>query len=93
MMLSIPKPARADIRCSIVATLMPSFTKVVPRFVSPTNSAEAGISVQDSLSTLRKIIPVLTPAGLNVIRTFFPVCNPTPVALIDVFMVLCLNMN
>ena len=93
IILSIPKPANADIKCSIVATLVLFLIKVVPRFVSPTDFASAGISTKGSISTLLKIIPMLIPAGLRVIKTFFPVCKPTPVAFIVVFIVLCLNIT
>ena len=85
--LSIPKPLKADIKCSIVDTLYPSLIMVVAKVVAPTNEFFAGIFTAGSTSTLMKIIPVLIGAGLKVRYIFSPVCNPTPVARITFFNV------
>ena len=91
--LSIPKPAKADNRCSTVDIRISSLTNVVDKLVSPTYLGLAGISTAGSMSTLRKMIPVLVGAGLKVSNTFFPVCRPTPVARITFFNVRCLIID
>ena len=64
--LSIPKPLIADIRCSTVEILTPSFTKVVDKVVSPTLEAFASMATIGSRSILVKTIPVFTGAGRKV---------------------------
>ena len=91
--LSIPRPAKADNKCSTVETLTPSLTKLVERFVLPTFSARAGISTTGSRSCRQNTIPVSTGAGLTVKNTVSPVCKPMPVALIAFFRVLCLIIS
>jgi len=56
--LSTPRPAKAESRCSTVATRTSPFARVVDRRVSPTNSQRAGISTASSRSVRRKTIPV-----------------------------------
>ena len=92
MQLSTPIPAKADIRCSIVAISAPSCSKVVERVVSPTKFACAGISTTLSPFLLLKIIPVSGSAGCNVRVAFFPVCRPTPVADVLFLIVLCASI-
>ena len=87
--LSIPSPARADIRCSTVWTLAPSRASPVHRVVSHTNSPEAGISTTGSRSTRRNTMPVSGAAGRIVRKTLSPLCRPTPVARITFLMVRC----
>jgi hypothetical protein len=92
MALSMPRPAKADIRCSTVATLAPSPRIVVPSVVSPTRMPLAGTSTGGSRSVRRNTMPVLAGAGPSVITTFSPVCSPTPVARIVFFRVRCLSI-
>ncbi len=89
--LSMPRPASADIKCSIVETRVPSSaTSVVESAVSPTRLGSARISHTGVRSTRRNTMPVLTGAGRSVMTTFSPLCMPTPVALMTFFRVLCL---
>ena len=80
MQLSTPIPARADIRCSIVAISVPLCSSVVDKVVSPTKFARAGISTTLLPSIFLNKIPVSGSAGCKVNVAFLPVCNPTPVA-------------
>jgi hypothetical protein len=91
--LSMPRPARADIRCSTVATRTPSLMRVVPSVVSPTSMPSARTSTWGSRSVRRNTMPVFTGAGPRVMRTFSPVCRPTPVARIVFFSVRCLSIR
>ena len=80
MQLSTPTPAKADIRCSMVAISVPLCSRVVDKVVSPTKFACAGISTTLPPSIFLKSIPVSGSAGCKVSLAFTPVCNPTPVA-------------
>ena len=93
MALSMPSPASAESRCSMVETLAPSFAIVVPRVVSPTLSARAGMSTGTSRSVRRNQMPWLAGAGRSTISTFLPVCRPTPVARIEFLSVLCFSIS
>ena len=90
--LSIPSPHSADIRCSTVCTLTPSFSRQDDNLVSTTEKGFASIETMGFKSTRLKTIPVLGAAGRNVSETFFPVWRPTPVALTRFFNVRCLIM-
>src|SRR3569833_1577146 len=88
--LSMPRPAKADSKCSTVEIRTSPCTSDVDRVVSPTFSARARISTGGSRSTRRNTIPASTAAGLSVRYTFSPLWRPTPVARITFFSVLCL---
>ena len=90
--LSIPKPANADIKCSIVAIWVSPSTKVVAKVVAPTLSTIALISTCGFKSILLKIIPVSSSAGNKFNFICLPECNPTPVALIGLVSVLWTNI-
>jgi hypothetical protein len=90
--LSMPRPANAERRCSIVDTLAPLAAIVVPSVVSPTFAARAGMSTGSSRSVRRNQMPWLAGAGRSAISTFLPVCSPTPVARIEFLSVLCLSI-
>ncbi|CAN8140951.1 hypothetical protein THIOSC15_2620002 [uncultured Thiomicrorhabdus sp.] len=95
--LSIPIPAIADIKCSIVAILWISsfswLTMVVHRVVSPTICGATLNSITGSRSTRRKTIPVFTGAGRKVMIDSCPVCSPMPRALMELTMVLWFKGN
>ena len=91
--LSMPSPAKAESRCSIVETLTSPWISVVPSVVSPTFSAVACMSTDSSRSVRRKTIPEFAGPGRNAISTLRPVCRPTPVARIVFFSVRCLSMT
>ena len=62
--LSIPKPAKADIRCSTVPTRAPSCSIVVPSVVSVTRRA-----IGRNVDGLRQIEPAKHDAGIGRRRT------------------------
>ncbi len=70
----MPRPAQADIRCSIVCTLGPpgSPPEEMVEFmrVSDTEPALAGMSTGCGRSTRRNTMPVSGAAGRSVISTF-----------------------
>ncbi|KAG0920288.1 hypothetical protein G6F40_015790 [Rhizopus arrhizus] len=66
MMLSTPRPANADIRCSTVWILASLQVRPVHRVTSVTSSALAGTSTTGSRSTRRNTMPWLTGAGRRV---------------------------
>ena len=66
IMLSMPRPALADIRCSTVWTLAGPQLRPVHRVVSVTRSAAAGISTTGSRSVRRNTMPWSTGAGRRV---------------------------
>ena len=88
-MLSIPKPAHADIRCSTVCTLASPFDSVEAKRVSETAIAETDISTTWGKSMRRNTIPVSGGAGRRVISTRWPLCKPTPTARVRDLRVLC----
>src|SRR5690606_11508682 len=90
--LSTPRPANADIRCSMVETRASPAVSTVPRRVSPTWVASAGISTGGERSLRRNTMPVSGGAGSSVIAMRDPLCRPTPVAPMRVFRVRCANM-
>ena len=73
-MLSICKPDRALIKCSIVDILTPyEFDIVVLNTVSETLDQIASITLSFLLSTRINFIPLSTAAGSKVNSTRFPV--------------------
>ena len=78
--LSMPRPHRADIKCSTVPTRTPSTSRQEHMRVSPTNRALALMSTGVSRSTRRNTIPVSGAAGRSVKVTLRPECRPTPLA-------------
>src|SRR5262245_37706991 len=90
--LSMPRPAKADIRCSIVAMREVPTPMHVDSRVSTTDSAVARACIDPAMSAREKTIPLFTAAGRKVIATFAPECRPTPVARTTDFSVRCLIM-
>src|SRR5574344_1371036 len=90
--LSIPNPWRAESRCSTVATRVPDTLRVVPRAVSLTRFARAGMSTCGVTSTRRKMIPWLAGAGQRVTWTSCPVCGPLPERAIELVRVVCFSI-
>ena len=88
----MPKPASADIRCSTVDTLAPSFSREDDRRVSPTLRASAGMATDCGKSTRWNTMPASGGPGRSVKSTRAPVCKPTPVVLTWDFSVRCLSM-
>src|SRR5699024_9822841 len=89
--LSMPKPAKAADKCSMVETRTPSsLTKAVHSMVSLTNAASALMSTVGVRSVRRNTIPVFAGAGTKVICTLCPECKPIPVACTVFFNVRCL---
>ena len=80
MALSMPRPAKADIRCSTVETCALALTSVVPSVVSPTFSARAGMSDGLGRSVRRNTMPVSARRRTHGHQIFVPLCRPTPVA-------------
>ena len=91
--LSIPNPARADIKCSMVDTRTSPLTSVVDNAVSPTFSGLAAMLTIGSRSVRRKTMPESGSAGCKVKYTFSPVWSPTPVALMVFLIERCLIMS
>src|SRR5258706_184251 len=81
--LSMPRPAKADMRCSTVETRVPSFSSTVASVVLPTLCARAGMAGLPARSERQNTIPVSMAAGRSAIVTLRPVCRPTPVARTD----------
>ena len=80
--LSTPKPAKADIKCSIVKTRaakLLGLAKVVAMRVSITYSGAVVMSKFASTSMRRNTTPVLTGAGRRTSLTLRPECKPIPV--------------
>ncbi len=91
-MLSMPSPAQADIKCSMVDTRTPSFCNTDARRVSPIDIVFAGISTGVGKSTRVKTMPVSGPAGRSVNWTLRPECTPMPTVLTIDLIVRCFNM-
>ena len=91
--LSIPSPAKADMRCSTVDTRAPFFSITVAITVLVTLSAWAGIAGLPGRSERQKTMPLSIGAGRNTIVTLLPVCRPTPVARTVVLRVRCRIMG
>jgi hypothetical protein len=91
--LSMPRPARADIRCSTVATLVPLPSRAEHSRVSVTRSGATMKSLGSARSIRRKTMPVSTAAGRRVRLTLAPVCRPTPVARTRDLTVRCRIMS
>ena len=71
--LSMPSPAIADNKCSIVDILISSSIRAVERLVSPTYSTNAGILIFSSISVLMKCIPESGSDGSSSILSVLPV--------------------
>ena len=93
IMLSIPVPLKAAIKCSIVDILTPYlFSIVVHKLVSETFEYNACIErslIFLSISVLIKIIPVFSLPGFKVTLIRFPVCRPIPLKLLGFKIVVC----
>ena len=76
--LSISVAKRAAMRCSIVHTLTPFCSKLVPLEVSPTRRASASTYGVFSKSMRLKRMPKSSSAGKRRTFTFLPVCSPLP---------------
>ncbi|MNZ78938.1 hypothetical protein D3C78_975310 [compost metagenome] len=88
--LSMPSPAKADIRCSMVPIRTPvSETSVEERRVSFTSEGCTLTLTGSGRSVRRNTMPVSGAAGFRVSFTLSPECRPTPVALIAFFKVRC----
>ena len=82
--LSICKPDKALIKCSIVDIFRPyEFDIVVLNKVSETLDQSASITLSFFLSTRINLIPLSTFAGSKVNSTRVPVCRPIPFIEID----------
>ncbi len=91
--LSMPRPAQADIRCSTVETRAPSLISTEAMRVSPTAIALAGNSTMGSRSTRRNTMPLSGAAGRKVSSTLVPECRPTPVVRTSSLIVRCFNIQ
>jgi len=87
--LSSPMPQNADIRCSMVETVLPLSPMVVARVVSQTDLKSAGIGLAFGRSFRTKTMPVSAEAGLICILTLRPVCRPMLEQNISFFKVRC----
>src|ERR1700740_810281 len=88
----MPRPAHADIKCSMVDTRAPSFCSTEARRVSPIAIADAGISTGVGKSTRENTMPVFAAAGRSVNSTLRPECRPMPTVLTIDLIVRCFNM-
>ncbi len=77
--LSIPMPARADMRCSTVETMWPLWPMVVASLVSNTFSRRARMWGEPGRSLRQKRTPLLGGSGLMLMMIFLPVWRPIPV--------------
>ena len=93
IILSTPKPASADIKCSTVATRAPLCSRAEHMRVSRTVSGRACMLGAPGKSARTNTMPVSIAAGFKVSVTFSPLCKPTPVAFTCFFKVLCFNMT
>jgi hypothetical protein len=91
--LSMPRPAQADIRCSMVCTLgadgSPPALIVEAMRVSHTARAFTGMSTGEARSMRRNTMPWPGGAGRSVSSTFWPLCTPTPTARVIDLRVRC----
>ena len=90
MILSIPKQANADIKCSIVPTLTPLFgsINIEDNLLPSINNGSHLIFGKSGKSVRTNSIPESHLAGFNFNCTLQPECKPTPIAVISFSIVL-----